>query len=64
MILKRIFPYIYFDFGATKGLSSKMGYDKNDIDFIMDETFKSYFTLGVQESSLEECRKLVINALG
>jgi hypothetical protein len=46
VILKRIFPYIHFDFGATKGLSSETGYDKNDIDFIVDETFKSYFTLG------------------
>jgi hypothetical protein len=46
VILTHSFPYIHFDLGATKELSSEMGYDKNDIDFIVDETFKSHFTLG------------------
>jgi 4-hydroxybutyrate dehydrogenase len=43
----------------------EMGYEGDDIDFMADETFKSHFNVWApKKPSLEECRQLVIDALG
>jgi len=43
----------------------EMGYDKKGLDFMADETFKSHFNMWApKKPSREECRQLVVDALG
>ena len=43
----------------------EMGYDGSDLDFMAEETFKSHFNVWApKKPSLEECRQMVIDALG